>query len=172
MQSDDPDFETKATDVLGLYLNPPDHAAVFAVDEKTAIQALDHLDPYERGTGVAGHRLAQASPDWVLRAANNESVPCRYYPKPCRSARPGDSGSTGLPHRDRRESGTGREIHVIADKLSTHTAAVRRVCSLLPPTSSLSEIASHLGLRLTATSWPSDHVTAGGEDPTARGRNI
>jgi transposase len=34
MQSDDPDFETKAADVIGLYVNPPDHAAVFAVDEK------------------------------------------------------------------------------------------------------------------------------------------
>src|SRR3990170_5010686 len=45
MQFDDPDFERKAADVIGLYLNPPDHAAVFAVDEKTAIQALDRLDP-------------------------------------------------------------------------------------------------------------------------------
>lgn len=45
MQSDDPDFEPKATDVIGLYLNPPQHAAVFAADEKTAIQALDRLDP-------------------------------------------------------------------------------------------------------------------------------
>ena len=43
--SDDPDFEQKAADVLGLYLNPPEHAVVFAVDEKTAIQALDRLDP-------------------------------------------------------------------------------------------------------------------------------
>ena len=45
MASDDPDFETKAADIIGLYLNPPDHAAVFRVDEKTAIQALDRLDP-------------------------------------------------------------------------------------------------------------------------------
>src|ERR687897_141976 len=45
MQSDDPDFEPKAADVIGLYINPPDHAAVFAVHEKTAIQALDRLDP-------------------------------------------------------------------------------------------------------------------------------
>src|SRR5207302_4828214 len=45
MQSDDPDFETKAADVIALYVNPPQHAAVFAVDEKTAIQALDRLDP-------------------------------------------------------------------------------------------------------------------------------
>src|SRR5262245_33138987 len=45
MQSDDPDFERKAADVIGLYVNPPQHAAIFAVDEKTAIQALDRLDP-------------------------------------------------------------------------------------------------------------------------------
>jgi transposase len=41
MASNDPDFETKAADCIGLYLNPPQHAAVFCVDEKTAIQALD-----------------------------------------------------------------------------------------------------------------------------------
>ena len=45
MASDDPDFESKAADIIGLYLNPPQHAAVFCVDEKTAIQALDRLDP-------------------------------------------------------------------------------------------------------------------------------
>ena len=45
MASDDPDFENKAADVIGLYMAPPQHAAVFCVDEKTAIQALDRLDP-------------------------------------------------------------------------------------------------------------------------------
>jgi len=45
MASNDPDFETKAADVIGLYVKPPQHAAVFCVDEKTAIQALDRLDP-------------------------------------------------------------------------------------------------------------------------------
>ena len=44
MVSNDPDFETKAADVIGLNLNPPAHAAVFCVDEKTAIQALDRKD--------------------------------------------------------------------------------------------------------------------------------
>lgn len=44
-RSTDPDFETKAADVIGLYLDPPQHAAVFSLDEKTAIQALDRLDP-------------------------------------------------------------------------------------------------------------------------------
>ena len=45
MLSDDPHFEAKAADVIGLYLHPPRHAVVLAVDEKTAIQALDRLDP-------------------------------------------------------------------------------------------------------------------------------
>ncbi len=45
MASNDPAFETKAADIIGLYLNPPRHAAVFCVDEKTAIQALDRKDP-------------------------------------------------------------------------------------------------------------------------------
>jgi transposase len=43
--SNDPEFEEKAADIIGLYMNPPQHAAVFCVDEKTAIQALDRLDP-------------------------------------------------------------------------------------------------------------------------------
>jgi transposase len=45
MASDDPEFERKAADIIGLYLHPPQHAAVFCVDEKSAIQALDRLDP-------------------------------------------------------------------------------------------------------------------------------
>jgi transposase len=45
MASNDPDFEKKAADIIGLYLNPPAHAAVFCVDEKTAIQALNRKDP-------------------------------------------------------------------------------------------------------------------------------
>ena len=45
VRSTDPAFEQKAADLIALYLNPPQHAAVFCVDEKTAIQALDRLDP-------------------------------------------------------------------------------------------------------------------------------
>lgn len=44
LASNDPDFEAKAADVIGLHLHPPPHAAVFCVDEKTAIQALDRKD--------------------------------------------------------------------------------------------------------------------------------
>jgi transposase len=45
MMSNDPEFEQKAADVIGLYVKPPQHAAVFCLDEKTHIQALDRLDP-------------------------------------------------------------------------------------------------------------------------------
>ena len=45
LASNDPDFKRKAADVIGLYLNPPEHAAVFSVDEKTAVQALDRTVP-------------------------------------------------------------------------------------------------------------------------------
>jgi len=45
MAPNDPDFEKKTAEIIGLYVNPPVHAAVFCVDEKTAIQALDRKDP-------------------------------------------------------------------------------------------------------------------------------
>jgi transposase len=43
--SEDPMFVEKVRDVVGLYMNPPDHAVVLCVDEKTSIQALDRTQP-------------------------------------------------------------------------------------------------------------------------------
>src|SRR5680860_1546650 len=43
--SPDPDLIEKTRDIVGLYLNPPDAAVVFAVDEKPQIQALDRTAP-------------------------------------------------------------------------------------------------------------------------------
>jgi len=43
--SNDPHFEEKLRDVVGLYLNPPENALVFSADEKTSIQALDRTQP-------------------------------------------------------------------------------------------------------------------------------
>lgn len=43
--SGDPMFEEKVTDVVGLYMNPPDRALVLCVDEKSQIQALDRTQP-------------------------------------------------------------------------------------------------------------------------------
>ena len=43
--SNDPDFATKLRDVVGLYVDPPAHAVVLSVDEKSQIQALDRTQP-------------------------------------------------------------------------------------------------------------------------------
>ena len=43
--SNDPNFAEKLEDVVGLYMNPPDNAVVFSVDEKSQIQALDRTQP-------------------------------------------------------------------------------------------------------------------------------
>jgi len=126
MASDDPDFEQKATDVIGLYVNPPDHAVVFAVDEKTAIQALDRLDPVlplspgraERH-GFEYYRHGTLS---LFAALNTQSgeVLGQTVPRHTSAAFVeflGDIVATQPKQRD---------IHVIADNLSTHkTQAVR-----------------------------------------------
>jgi transposase len=43
--SPDPQLVAKVRDIVGLYVNPPDNAAVFAVDEKSQIQALERAQP-------------------------------------------------------------------------------------------------------------------------------
>ncbi len=43
--SNDPRFAAKVRDIVGLYVNPPEHAVVLSVDEKSQIQALDRTQP-------------------------------------------------------------------------------------------------------------------------------
>jgi hypothetical protein len=43
--SNDPAFAEKVEDVVGLYMNPPVHAVVISIDEKSQIQALDRTQP-------------------------------------------------------------------------------------------------------------------------------
>ena len=43
--SNDPEFEAKVADVVGLYLDPPVGAVVLSIDEKTQVQALDRTQP-------------------------------------------------------------------------------------------------------------------------------
>lgn len=126
MASDDPDFETKAADVIGLYVNPPQHAAVFAVDEKTAIQALDRLDPVlplspgraERH-GFEYYRHGTLS---LFAALNTQSgeVLGQTVPRHTSAAFVDFLGDLVASQP------TGREIHVIADNLSTHKTQVVR----------------------------------------------
>ena len=53
--SNDPEFVEKLEAIVGLYLNPPEHAIVLCVDEKSQIQALDRTQPglpLKRGRGA------------------------------------------------------------------------------------------------------------------------
>jgi len=43
--SNDPNFAAKLKEIVGLYVNPPDHAIVLSMDEKSQIQALDRTQP-------------------------------------------------------------------------------------------------------------------------------
>jgi len=126
MASDDPDFEAKAADVIGLYVNPPDHAAVFAVDEKTAIQALDRLDPVlplspgraERH-GFEYYRHGTLS---LFAALNTQSGEVLGQTVPRHTS----AAFVDFLRDVVTSQPEGREIHVIADNLSTHkTQAVR-----------------------------------------------
>jgi hypothetical protein len=53
--SNDPPFVEKVRDIVGLYVNPPEHALVLSADEKSQIQALDRTQPglpMQRGRGA------------------------------------------------------------------------------------------------------------------------
>lgn len=120
MASNDPDFEAKAADVIGLYLNPPQHAAVFCVDEKTAIQALDRKDPvlplspgraerhgfeYFRHGTLSLYAAFNTKTGEVLGKTAERHTSAEFV------AFLADI----LVHQPR-----GKEIHVIADNLSAH----------------------------------------------------
>jgi transposase len=77
--SNDPEFVEKLEDIVGLYLNPPEHALVLCVDEKSQIQALDRTQPglpLKRGRSqTMTHdykRNGTASLFAALNAANGE----------------------------------------------------------------------------------------------------
>jgi transposase len=131
--SNDPDFETKAADIIGLYMNPPRHAAVFCVDEKTAIQALDRLDPvlplspgraerhgfeyYRHGTLSLYAALNTATGEVLGKtAARHTSEEFVTFLRDIVSHQPGH-----------------REIHIIVDNLSAHkTQRVRDFLQAYP----------------------------------------
>lgn len=59
--SNDPQFAEKLVDVVGLYLNPPEHAIVLCVDEKSQIQALDRT---QKGLPIHPGRLGTMTHDY------------------------------------------------------------------------------------------------------------
>jgi len=131
--SNDPDFERKAADILGLYLHPPAHAAVFCVDEKTAIQALDRLDPVlplspgrAARPGFEYFRHGTLSLYAALEVGTGH-VEGQTVPRYTSAAFVAflDQVLATQPKR--------REIHIICDNLSAHkTLAVRQWCAAHP----------------------------------------
>ena len=125
LASDDPDFESKAAEIIGLYLNPPQHAAVFCVDEKTAIQALDRLDP-----------VLPLSPGRAERHGfeyYRHGTLSLYAALDTRSGKV--LGKTAARHTSQEfveflcevvEQATAREVHIILDNLSAHKSQVVR----------------------------------------------
>ena len=76
--SNDPQFEEKVTDVVGLYINPPDRALVLCVDEKSQIQALDRTQPglpLKKGRADDDARLQAPWHDDAIRCARPQERP-------------------------------------------------------------------------------------------------
>lgn len=120
MTSDDPDFETKAADVIALYVDPPQHAAVFCLDEKTAIQALDRLDPvlpFSPGRlerhGFEYYRHGTLSLFAALDTRSGKVIG-RTMPRHTTEEFVAFLGEVVASQK------RGREIHIILDNLSTH----------------------------------------------------
>lgn len=123
MASDDPDFERKAADIIGLYLNPPEHAAVFSLDEKSHIQALDRLDPV---LPLSPGRLERHGFEYYRHGtlslyAALDTLSGEVYGKTA-SRHTSDELIRFLEELLARQSKT-REVHVILDNLSAHKSA-------------------------------------------------
>ena len=118
--SNDPKFVEKLDDVIGLYLNPPEHALVLSVDEKSQIQALDRTQsglPLVAGhAGTMTHDYKRHGTTTLFTALNTLD---------------GTVIGTCMPqHRHQewieflrlidRETPQEKDIHLIADNYATH----------------------------------------------------
>lgn len=144
--STDPLFIEKVRDIVGLYLNPPERAAVFCVDEKSQIQALDRTQPLlpmrpgqaERRTHDY-ERHGTTSLFAALNAATGEVMGKCY--RRHRSV----EFKKFLQVIDKNVP-SGLEIHLILDNYSTHKTAMIHKWLLKRPH-------FHLHFTPTSSSW-------------------
>jgi transposase len=109
--TDDPEFEEKAADIIGLYVKPPVHAAVFCVGEKSAIQGLDRLDPiFSPSPSRADGTLS------LYSAMNSQSGEVLAETR----ARHTSADFVDFLVQIVASQPAGHEVHVIADNLSTN----------------------------------------------------
>jgi len=120
--SHDAEFEDKLVDVVGLYMDPPQRAAVFCFDEKTQCQALDRTQP---SLPLKPGRAATMTHDYKrhgttdLFAALNVTTGEVLY-----DCRPRHTGRDVLAFFRLIDLHVPRdlEVHVVLDNLATHTA--------------------------------------------------
>ena len=126
MASNDPNFEAKAADIIGLYLNPPEHAAVFCVDEKTAIQALDRLDPVlPLSPGrVERHGFEYYRHGTLSLYAALETATGRVHGKT--TTRHTSQDFVGFLEEVVSHCPARQQIHIILDNLSAHKTSLVR----------------------------------------------
>ncbi len=121
--SNDPHFAEKLEDIVGLYLNPPENALVFSVDEKSQIQALDRTQP---GLPIKKGRAGTMTHDYKRNGTTT------LFAALCTLT--GHVLSTCMPrHRHQewikflalidREVPTDLEVHLICDNYATHNHA-------------------------------------------------
>lgn len=119
--SNDPRFEEKLVDVVGLYLNPPARAAVFSYDEKTQCQALDRTQPsLPMKAGRAGTMTHDYKRNGTidLFAAMNIATG-----EVMTDLRKGHAGADVLRFFKQIDASVprGLAVHVVLDNLSTHS---------------------------------------------------
>jgi transposase len=117
--SRDPEFAAKVKDVVGLYLNPPEHAVVLSVDEKTSIQALERTQiPLPMRAGRASRHTHDYKRHGVVdlfAALETATGKVTHDVRDSHTAK----DFLGFMRKVARAY-RGRELHVILDNSSTH----------------------------------------------------
>jgi transposase len=102
--SNDPKFAAKVRDIVGLYVDPPAHAVVLSVDEKSQIQALDRTQPgLPLKKGRAGTMTHDYKRNGVTTLFRRLRRPGGQGHRPLHAASP-PSGVHPLPERRRARS--------------------------------------------------------------------
>ena len=78
--STDPEFSRKASEIVGLYLNPPENAIVLGVDEKPSIQALERVQGYIRLPN-GRHQVSDWCSGVAIKMGRRQGGPSRTGPK-------------------------------------------------------------------------------------------
>jgi transposase len=120
--SNDPHFEAKLVDVVGLYLNPPERAVVFSFDEKTQVQALDRTQPslpMKKGrAGTMTHDYRRNGTTDLFAAMNVATGEVLYDTRRSHSAK----DVLGFFKLIDLHVPKGQDVHVVLDNLSAHKA--------------------------------------------------